>query len=130
MKYLLDTNQIIDFLNNKQVVVDQLSSMLVEGVSISTISVAEYLQGVFKTKNPAHALELFSKFIDEGKVEVLVVDFKVSETYAKLQANFEQKGNRIPLFDLLIAATTITHGLILVSDDKVFTRIKDLGLLS
>lgn len=128
MKYLLDTNQIIDFLNNKQVVVDQLASMLAEGVAISTISIAEYLQGVFKSKNPRHALDLFSKFIDEGKVEVLVVDFQVAETYANLQANFEQTGNRIPLFDLLIAATAITFGLILVSDDKVFIKIKDLRL--
>lgn len=130
MKYLLDTNQIIDFLNNKQSVVELLSVKAAEGLAISTISVAEYLQGVFRSKNPKHALYLFSKFIEEGKVEILVVDFQIAETYAKLQAQFEQKGNRIPLFDLLIAASAITHQLTLISDDKVFTRIKDLQLLN
>jgi len=129
VKYLLDTNLVIDFLKEKDVAIRKLSPLFSDGIAISVITVAEYLQGVFRIKENEHSLRLFINFLDQARVEILPVDWKVAEGYAKLQARFEQAGYRLPSFDLLIASTAVIHNLTLVSDAKVFTKIKGLKLI-
>lgn len=126
MKYLLDTNLIIDFLKAKPKTVTKLTPLFVEGMAISAITAAEYLQGIFQVEDNQHALKLFLEFLDQAKIEVLNIDWEIAEVYAKLQAKTEQIGRRLPSFDLLIASTAIIHDLILISDDKVFIRINEL----
>lgn len=128
MKYLLDTNLIIDFLKAKPETIDQLSPLFAEGMAISTITAAEYLQGIFKTTDDKNALKLFLEFLNQAKIEILNIDWEIAEVYAKLQAKAEQIGYRLPAFDLLIASTALVHNLTLISNDKVFTKIKDLKL--
>lgn len=129
MKYLFDTNPIIDFLRAKPATIDRLSPLFAEGVAISTITAAEYLQGIFKVKNNQQALKFFLEFINQGKIQILNIDWEVAEIYAKLQAKAEQTGNRLPAFDLLIASTAIVHDLTLITDDKVFTRIDEFKII-
>lgn len=129
MKYLLDTNLIIDFLKAKPETIDKLSPLFAEGVAISAITAAEYLQGIFKTKDHRHVLKLFLEFLNQAKIEILNIDWEIAEVYAKLQAKAEQIGNRFPSFDLLIASTALAYNLTLISDDKVFTKIKNLQLI-
>lgn len=129
MKYLLDTNLIIDFLKAKPETIDKLSHLFAEGMAISTITAAEYLQGIFKTTDNKHALKLFLEFLNQAKIEILNIDWEIAEIYAKLQAKAEQIGNRLPAFDLLIASTALAYNLTLISDDKIFTKIKNLKLI-
>lgn len=129
MKYLLDTNLIIDFLKAKPEIIDKLSPLSAEGMAISTITAAEYLQGIFKIKDNKYALKLFLEFLNQAKIEILNIDWEIAEVYAKLQARAEQIGNRFPSFDLLIASTAIVHDLTLISDDKIFKRIKNLKII-
>lgn len=129
MKYLLDTNLIIDFLKAKPETIDKLSPLFIEGMAISTITAAEYLQGIFETKNYKQALKLFLEFLDQGSIEVLNIDWDTAEVYAKLQAKAERVGKKLPNFDLLIASAALVHNLILISDDQVFTRIESLKLI-
>lgn len=129
MKYLLDTNFVIDFLAAKPKTIAKLSPLFAEGVAISTITAAEYLQGIFQVEDNQHALKLFLEFLDQAKIEILNIDWEIAEVYAKLQAKAEQIGHRLPSFDLLIASTAIVHNLTLVSDDKVFTKIDELKVI-
>lgn len=129
MKYILDTNPVIDFLKAKPETINKLSPLFVEGVAISTITAAEYLQGIFKAKDTKKALKLFLEFMGRAQIEILNVDWEIAEAYARLQTKAEQAGNRLPSFDLLIAATAIVHDLILISNDKVFTKIKNLKVI-
>lgn len=129
MKYLIDTNLIIDFLKAKPETISRLSPLFVKGAAINTIIAAEYLQGIFKTKDAKSNLRLFLEFLNQGKVEILNIDWETAETYAKLQAQAELTGQRLPSFDLLIASTALIHNLILISDDKVFTKIRNLKLI-
>lgn len=129
MKYLLDTNLTIDFLNAKPETIDKLTPLFIEGMAISTITVAEYLQGIFQTKDSKYALRLFLEFLNQGKIEILDINWEIAEIYAKLQAKAEQMGHRLPSFDLLIASTAIEYDLTLISGDKVFTKIVNLKLI-
>lgn len=129
MKYLLDTNLIIDFLKAKPETIDKLSPLFAEGMAISAITAAEYLQGIFQVADNQHALKLFLEFLNQAKIEVLNIDWEIAEVYAKLQAKAEQIGHRLPSFDLLIASTALVYNLTLISDDKVFKRIQNLKLI-
>lgn len=128
MKYLVDTNLLIDFLKNKSDAVEKLQFLFEDGVALSIITVAEYLQGAYRLKNPKPAVELFMDFIRTGNIEIIDVDWEVAEKYAFLQARFEINGQRIPVFDLLIASTALVNNLILISDDKIFNRIPKLKM--
>lgn len=128
VKYLLDTNLIIDFLKAKPETINKLSPLFAEGMAISIITAAEYLQGIFQVEDNQHALKLFLEFLNQAKIEVLNIDWEIAEVYAKLQAKAEQIGRRLPSFDLLIASTALVYNLTLISDDKIFTKIKNLKL--
>lgn len=129
MKYLLDTNQLIDFLKNKKDIVSKLKPLFENGLAISVITGAEFLQGAYKLKDPKPVLELLNNFLEEANIDILEIDWSVVEKYAFLQAQFDQKGQRAPSFDLLIASTALVHNLILISEDKVFQRISKLKVI-
>ena len=129
MKYILDTNQIIDYFRNVNATVEKLTPLFKEGVTISVITVAEYLRGAYQSNNPEKSVEAFRNFLQAGQIRILDIDIRVSTQYAKLQANFEKKGHRIPHFDLLIASTALVYNLTLVSNDKIFTKIEKLQVI-
>lgn len=129
MKYLLDTNQIIHYLRNSPETVEKLTPLFKEGTAVSVITVAEYLRGVYRSKNTKKDAEAFQEFLRVAQINILPIDAGIATLYAKLQANFEKKGAMVPHFDLLIASTAIKYSLALISCDKVFTRIKGLKLI-
>lgn len=130
MKYLLDTNKLIDFFRNKQDAVDLITKIAPKGFAISVITLAEYLVGAYKTTNPKKNVETFEKFIQSNKIPILAIDQNTAITYAKNMAKLEAEGRKLHGFDMLIAATALANDLILISDDKVFQRMKNLKLMS
>lgn len=129
MKYILDTNQIINYFRNNTETVKKLTLLFKDGTVISVITVAEYLRGAYQSTNPKLNIKVFQDFLATTQIGILPIDIKIATQYAKLQAEFEKKGNRIPHFDLLIASTAIAHDLTLISDDKVFARIGELKVI-
>jgi len=59
------------------------------------------------------------------RVEVLVWDSAAARQYARLRAVLEEQGQPMGNLDLMIAAQAVA-GAILVSNDRVFRRIKGL----
>lgn len=129
MKYILDTNQIIDYFRGNPEAIEKLTPLFKDGIAISVITTAEYLSGAYQSTNPKKNTELFQDFLVTTRIVILPIDVKIATQYAKFQAEFERKGGRIPHFDLLIASTAIVHDLILVSSDKVFARISELKVI-
>lgn len=129
MKYILDTNQIINYFCGIPETVNKLTRLFKDGTAISVITIAEYLRGAYQSTNPKKNIEVFQDFLTATQIGILPVDVKIATQYAKFQAQFEKKGNRIPHFDLLIASTAIVHDLTLVSGDKVFARISELKVI-
>jgi predicted nucleic acid-binding protein len=107
---LLDTNIIIEMLKKKTFSVG----------AISTITLIEILRGIEPKKRP------MAKQLLEESFTVRNLDNRIIETYC---AFYDQlKSNLIPDSDLLIAATAVAYDLPLLTKDKHFQRLKQLGL--
>ncbi|MBI2314706.1 type II toxin-antitoxin system VapC family toxin [Candidatus Daviesbacteria bacterium] len=129
MKYILDTNQIINYFHNIAETIEKLTPLFREGIAISVITIAEYLRGAYRSGNPRKNIKVFQDFLITAQIRILPVDLEIANQYAKFQANFEKNGERIPNFDLLIASTAMVHNLTLISGDKIFKKIKNLKLI-
>lgn len=130
MKYLLDTNKLIGFFRGKQDTVELIAKIAPKGFAISAITLAEYLVGAYKSTNPKKNAQVFEDFLQKNNIPILVIDQTTAITYAQNMAKLEAEGRKLHVFDMLIAATALANDLILISDDKVFQRMKNLKLMS
>lgn len=73
MKYLIDTDWIIDHLKGQDKVVRKLEELTPEGMAISVISLAEIYEGVYYSKDLVRSQRLLEKFLAPD-LEVLNVD--------------------------------------------------------
>ncbi len=130
MKYLLDTNILIDFFRNEPKAVKLITKIAQEGFVISVITLAEYLVGAYKSNNPEKNIQNFENFLNSNDISVIEIDSNIAYTYAQNMSTLEQKGRKISGFDMLIAASAISKKLILVSGDRAFIRIKELKTIT
>jgi len=115
MRYLLDTNVIIAFINKDLNVYDYL---LQKGrICISTITLGELYFGAHKSTKTNENMTEINTFVSDC---CIVYDIKpeTANKYGILRNYLRQKGKPIPENDLWIVATAIDNGLILVSRDK------------
>ena len=80
MKYLLDTNIIIDFLKGRVGLDQKLVGELRQGYGISSITLTELYRGAYKSDRMRFNLKLIEDLI--GLPEVKVLDFGKSEALA------------------------------------------------
>lgn len=127
MKYLLDTNVLIDLFKNKYGIRDAILAVGRKKCVISTLTLGELLVGAYKGKDVRQINEV-------EKTKELFSTIPVSEAiidvYAKTRATLELQGTRIDDIDLLIASTAIYHDLIIVTHNvKHFDRIPGLQVI-
>ena len=128
MKYLLDTNIIVDLLRKK----GSISQFILEkGAWLSIISQAELVYGSCKSANPNKSLEITRNLLSEMDIEILNLNEDIIDEYGRLKAKLEMKGERLDDFDLLIAASAISEKLTLVTRNiNHFERVKNLAVVS
>ena len=128
MSYLLDTNTCIYFLNRSpEKIISRMKSLTPSNIKLSSITVAELFFGAEKSKAQKKNRTIVQGFI--GNFELIPFDEKCCQNYAKTRAALEKSGSPIGPMDLLIATITITHNLILVTNNVAeFKRIKGLNL--
>ena len=129
MKYLLDTNILIDFFRNDKKTVKLIAKTAKDGFALNVITVAEYLVGAHKSTSPLKNIQNFEDFLKSNDIPIIDINSNIAYEYAHQLSVLEQQGQKIAGFDMLIAASAITHKLILISNDKAFGRIKDLKIL-
>lgn len=127
MRYLVDSDWLIDAATGRpraQRLLDRLSD---DGMAVSIIAVAEVYEGAFGTPDPRVALAGLRDFL--GDFAVLPLTDPVAERFARLRATLRPHGQLIPDMDLLIAATALAADLTLVTRNvRHFARIPDLRL--
>jgi predicted nucleic acid-binding protein len=129
LKYLVDTDWIIDHLNGIESVSKKLEKFAPEGLCTSIISVAELYEGVYGSKNYEASLNALETFL-EG-ITVLSLDQDVCKTFGKERNSLRKQGKIIGDFDLLIASICLRHNLILLTNNKShFERIDSLKIIS
>lgn len=116
--YLLDSNIVIYFLQQRQAIVNMLFSLEGE-IFISSITRFEVEVGANKE---SISLAELGKVLDT--FHELPFDSKVAKNAVSI---FKYLGGKRHMFkDTMIAATAITHNLTLITADKDFANITDL----
>ena len=117
MGYLLDTNIITAHLKNNQRITNRLKEVRSQGqkVFISGISYYEIKRGLLAV-NATSKLSVFNDLCKSYRL--LLLD--------EIHADLKRRGRPIQDADILIAATAIRHGLILVSDDSDLLRVQGI----
>ena len=125
--YLIDTDILIYSLKGQSEVMGHLQRTATAPKALSVISYGELLYGARKSARPDENLARVRRL---GEVlPVIDVSPAVMEAFGSLKARLEQDGRRLDDFGLVIAATAITIGYRLVTNnERHFARIDGLHL--
>ncbi|WP_322793297.1 type II toxin-antitoxin system VapC family toxin [Bellilinea sp.] len=121
MSYLLDTCVISEFTRRQPhpKVIDWLSETDEELLYLSVLSIGEIQHGIERLENSLRKEELHTWLVEEmiprfdGRI--LVLDTPTMIQWGSLVARLERQGHKMPSMDSLIAATALTHDLVLVT---------------
>jgi tRNA(fMet)-specific endonuclease VapC len=114
MRYLLDTNTIIRYLNGRAPNVRvHIAATPVSDLAVSTIVIAELRYGAAKSVNPAKTIAVQDQLL--SLIGSIAFDVPAAQAYGTIRATLEKLGTPIGANDLLIGATALAHGLTLVT---------------
>jgi tRNA(fMet)-specific endonuclease VapC len=125
--YLIDTDILIYSLKGDAAVMGHLKRTAASPKAISVISYGELLYGAQKSARPDQNLARIRRL---GEVlPVIAVSPAIMEAFGALKARLETDGLRLDDFDLVIAATALTLGYRLVTNnEKHFRRVQGLQI--
>ncbi|MBD1214429.1 MULTISPECIES: type II toxin-antitoxin system VapC family toxin [Dolichospermum] len=128
MAYLLDTNIVSLALRNNFKVTAEIAQLKSQRqiLSISCVTYFEVKRGLFAVK-ATKQLERFDNFCKDYQI-IFLDDLAILEKAAEIHANLRLRGLPIQTEDILIAATAIVKGFILVSHDSDLLRVEELTL--
>lgn len=125
MKYLLDTNVIVDHLRGKKPIE---ASLVKKGSLMSIITQAELYYGAYKSKKPQENLRKIRQMLEDLAIDTVNLSKDIIDVYGQIKAKLEAKGQKLDEFDLLIAATALSSDLTLVTrNTSHFRRIPHLS---
>lgn len=128
MSYLLDSN-IVTYILKKNTIVDKKFRevrRLKQDVFISCITYYEVKRGLLAV-NATRQLTEFNQFCRIYKI-LLIDDLEIIERACEIHLDLQRRGFTIQEQDILIAATAIARGLILVSNDSDLQRVQGINL--
>lgn len=127
--YLLDTDWVIDYFNDKEPVSSKIEILRDEGIGISIISLAELYEGVRNSMNPESSEKMLLGFI--SGVAIVGIDEGICRTFGDIRGMLRRKGLLIGDFDLLIASTALYRQIPLCTNNrKHYERIEGLEIFS
>lgn len=128
MKYLLDTNTCIRFINGRSPRIRaKLLTIDDTDIAISTIVQAEMYAGSAKSQTSQRSREIQEEFF--RRFVTIPFDTLTARIYGDIRGHLETQGTPIGGNDLLIAATAIAHDLMLVTHNtREFRRVPGLKL--
>jgi tRNA(fMet)-specific endonuclease VapC len=130
MKYLIDTDWVIDHLRQVEATTRKLEELAPEGLALSIVSLAELYEGVYYSRDPAQSEKILRSFLSP-ELEVLGIDDEVSQIFGKERGRLRQQGKTIGDIDLFIAATSLRHHLTLLSNNRRhFEAVEGLEIIS
>ncbi len=127
VKYLLDTDTCIYWLNGKTTVRNKLLAVDFSEIAICEITVAELYFGAYNSSKIDKNLTSAETFIKS----MIVFSFnnEILKKFGELKAHLRKSGTPVADFDLLIASVALTENLILVTNNtRHYDRISHLTI--
>jgi len=126
MKYLLDTNTCIRYINGRSPQIrEHLKSVADIDIAISTITKGEMYAGSAKSQTPQQSRAAQDAFFI--RFASLAFDEAAASEFGRIRADLEKAGTPIGPYDMQIAATALVHELIIVTHNtREFGRIAGL----
>jgi len=125
-KYLIDTNICIYFIKGKYNLKKKFEKIDPDNCFISEITLAELKFSVENSEKKEKNQKTLYNFLAGVKI---VPIFHSLDLYAKQKTQLRKTGTPIDDFDLLIGATSVTHNLVMVTNNtNHFKRIKNIVL--
>jgi tRNA(fMet)-specific endonuclease VapC len=123
--YALDTNSVCCFLKGRGQVADRLLAVPPRSVGLPSIVLYELDYGASRSEAPRGLRERLDVFL--GSLQILPFGEAEARVAARVRVALEKDGKPIGPMDLLIAATALEQGAVLVTHDvKEFSRIRGL----
>src|SRR5215211_2171279 len=127
MKYLIDSDVIVNHLNGQRENIELLTELVDSGLATSLMSYAEIYEGILWHYRPSNLESQFLTFL--RWVRVLGFDEEMMRRFAAIRGRLRRNGTPLPDADLLIATTALHHDLTLVTRNRRhFERIDGLKL--
>ena len=128
MKYLLDSNVCIQYLNQRsEKIIQRLQDLSDIDIVVCSIVKAELFYGAMRTYNPAKTLQKQQEFL--GRFVSLYFDDQCALIYGEIRSKLAAKGTPIGNNDLHIAAIAMANNLTLITHNtREFSRIDNLKL--
>lgn len=127
MKYLLDTNVCIKYLNENLRIRRKLESTDLEEIAICSVVKLELFYGAMRSDNPNKVWQKVKRFLEV--FVSLPLDDIAALNAGRIRAKLANAGTPIGYNDLLIASISLSHGLILVTHNtKEFVRVEGLNI--
>lgn len=127
MTSLIDTDVVVSYLNGRADAVTLLQQLVADGIAISVITYGEIYEGIYAGADPTRHEASFRAFLRGARV--IVVNRTVARRFGQLRGALRRQGQILPAPDLLIAATALTYGLVLVTRNlRHFQRIPGLRI--
>ena len=125
LKYLLDTNMVIDVMKRRPIEVLSQFNDNAGRMALSAITLSELYHGAEKSAKVAQNLEVVEEFA--SLVQVLAYSTKASQHYGAIRSQLEKSGQPIGVNDVHIAAHARSEGLVVVTNNtSEFSRIPGL----
>ncbi len=128
MKYLLDTNTCIRYLNGRSpAVFEHLNALSPADVCVCSIVKFELRYGALRSDYVEKTLAELERFLNQ--FVSLPFDDASHQHAARIRANLARAGTPIGPYDLLIASIALANGLILVTHNtREFERVAGLQI--
>lgn len=128
MRYLLDTNVCVMYLNGRsESVRDRFLSTPSDDIAVCSVVKAELFYGAFRSNNPTRTLERQQAFL--ARFVSLPFEDEAALLAGRMRASLAGTGTPIGAYDLQIAAISLANDLTLVTHNtREFERVDELRI--
>jgi len=125
LKLVLDTNIYCDYAEGIKETVDLIASYSAE-IFIPSIVMGELTFGFMKGTRQLYNESKLQQIIKILNISIIDVTKDVARKYAKIYLELREKGNKIPINDVWIAACCMEVGGTLLTRDKHFEYVDQI----
>jgi len=136
MNYLLDTCVISELIKKQPnaKVVQWISDIEETQLFISVLTIGELHKGIEKLPESEKKIELHKwvTYDMKNRFQDKIIDFDLhtATVWGKIQAKSEMSGRKMPAIDSLIAATGLSHDLVVVTRNTIDMESSGVDLLN